>query len=83
MTFLSILFALLAEQLQPLRAVNPVYAAIKAFGVRMERWFNAGQASHGRLAWFLTVIALMVPTVLVYWLCMRVSPFLAMLWNVR
>ena len=82
MTFLSILFALLAEQLQPLRAANPVYAAIKAFGVRMEGWFNAGQASHGRLAWLLTVAALMVPTVLVYWLCLRVSPFLALLWNI-
>lgn len=82
MTFLSILLALLAEQFQPLRADNPVYAAIKGFGLRMEGWFNAGNASDGRLAWSLTAIALMLPTILVYWLCTRVSPLLALAWNV-
>jgi adenosylcobinamide-phosphate synthase len=82
MTFLSILFALLAEQLQPLRADNPVYAAIKAFGLRMEGWFNAGNESDGRLAWLLTIAALMLPTALLYWLCIRVSPFLAVACNV-
>ena len=82
MTFLSILLALLAEQFQPLRANNPAYAAFKGFGVRMESWFNAGNASDGRLAWGLTVAALMLPTVLVYWLLARVSPLLALAWNV-
>lgn len=82
MTFLSILFALLAEQLQPLRADNPVYAAIKVFGLRMEGWFNAGHPSDGRLAWFLTIAALMLPTALLYWLCIRISPFLAVACNV-
>jgi len=44
MTFLSILFALLIEQLKPLRADNPVYAWIKLFAARIENWFNAGHA---------------------------------------
>ena len=83
MTFLSIFFALLAEQFQPLRADNPVYAAIKTFVRRMERWFNAGHASDGRLAWFLTIAALMLPTALLYWLCHYTSPFLALACNVR
>ncbi len=82
MTFLSILFALLAEQLHPLRADNPVYATVRSFGIRMEGWFNAGHANDGRLAWALTIIALMLPTALVYWACLRFSPFLALLWNV-
>ncbi|MBC7414556.1 MAG: CobD/CbiB family protein [Herminiimonas sp.] len=82
MTFLSILFALLAEQLQPLRADNPVYAAIRGFGLRMEGWFNAGHASDGRLAWSLTIVALMIPTAAVYWLCLHFSVFLALAWNV-
>ncbi len=82
MTFLSIFFALLAEQFQPLRADNPVYAAIKTFVRRMERWFNAGHASDGRLAWFLTIAALMLPTALLYWLCHYTSPFLALACNV-
>ena len=82
MTFLSILLALLAEQFQPLRADNAAYAAIKGFGRQMEGWFNAGNASDGRLAWCLTIAALVLPTVLLYWLCLRISPLLALIWNI-
>lgn len=82
MTFLSILFALLIEQLKPLRADNALYAEIKAFAVRMERWFNAGQAHHGRLSWLLMVAILTLPTALIYYVCVQISPFLALIWNV-
>lgn len=82
MTFLSILCALLIEQLQPLRADNPVYALIRAFATRMESWFNAGQARHGRLGWFLMMAALMVPTALIYWLCTTINPLAAFAWNI-
>src|SRR6476660_1033805 len=82
MTFLSILFALLIEQLKPLRAENPVYGAIKAYAMRIEGWFNAGHVDHGRLGWLVVITSLTLPTVLIYWLCMQVSPFLALAWNV-
>lgn len=82
MTFLSILFALLIEQLRPLRADNVVYGAVKAFAVRIEAWFNAGRAEHGRLGWFVMMAALVLPTMLVYWICMKLSPFAAFLWNI-
>lgn len=81
MTFLSILFALLAEQIQPLRATNSVYVAIKMFGGRMEHWFNAGHADHGRLAWVLMIASLMVPTAVIYGALLHVSALLALLWN--
>jgi adenosylcobinamide-phosphate synthase len=82
MTFFSILFALLAEQLQPLRADNPVYTAIRGFAARMETSCNAGAASDGRLAWLLTVMAASLPTALVYWICIRIHPILGLLWNI-
>lgn len=82
MTFLSILFALLLEQLKPLRADNPMYMAVKQLAARMETSFNAGQESHGRTAWFLTMLALLAPTALVYWLCAKISPFAELAWNV-
>ena len=82
MTFISILFALLIEQLKPLRADNPVYGAVKMYAIRVERWFNAGHADHGRLGWFVVMLSLALPTLLVYWLCSQVSPFLALAWNV-
>lgn len=82
MTFLSILFALLFEQLKPLRADNPMYAAIKQLTARMEASFNAGQESHGRLAWIVTMLVLLVPALFIYWLCAKMSPLLALAWNI-
>ncbi len=82
MTFLSILCALLIEQLKPLRADNPIYGAIKLLAARMELWFNAGHAHHGKLGWFLVMAALMVPTAVIYWLALRLSPFAALAWNI-
>lgn len=82
MTFLSILFALLLEQLKPLRADNPMYAAVKQLAARMEASFNAGQERHGRMAWVVTMLILMLPAVLISWLCARISPFAVVAWNV-
>src|SRR4051794_2105036 len=82
MTFISILCALLIEQIKPLRADNPIYGAIKALAARMEASFNAGQEQHGRMAWIVMMALLMVPTMLVYWLCARISPIAALAWNI-
>jgi adenosylcobinamide-phosphate synthase len=83
MTFLSILCALLIEQLKPLRADNMIYAEIKGFAMRIEHWFNAGDAANGRLGWFLMMAALMVPTAAIYWVLMRYElVFAAFAWNV-
>lgn len=82
MTFLSILFALLIEQLRPLRADNRVYEAVSALAARMEGWFNAGQVHHGRIAWFAMMAAMMAPTAIVYWLCMRIHPLAGLAWNI-
>jgi len=82
MTFLSILFALLIEQLKPLRAGNPVYNGIRALAGRMEAWFNAGQAQHGKLGWWLMMLSLMVPTAAIYWACKWFNPVAALIWNV-
>ena len=83
MTFLSILCALLIEQLKPLRSDNMIYAEIKSFAIRMETWFNAGSAADGRLGWFLMMGALMIPTGLIYWVLSYYHlTFAAFAWNV-
>ncbi|MDB5959787.1 MAG: cobalamin biosynthesis protein CobD [Massilia sp.] len=83
MTFLSILCALLIEQLKPLRSDNMIYAEIKSFAIRMETWFNAGSPSDGRLGWFLMIGALMVPTGAIYWVLNHYNlTFAAFAWNV-
>ena len=82
MTFLSILFALLIEQMKPLRADNPLYAWIAALAARVESWFNAGQIKHGRLGWWAMMAILMVPTAAIYWVCKAINPVAALLWNI-
>jgi adenosylcobinamide-phosphate synthase len=82
MTFFSILCALLIEQVKPLRADNTVYLVIRGLATRMEGWFNAGQESHGRMAWIILMLVLLVPTALVYWLLAWISPFAALAWNI-
>lgn len=83
MTFFSILCALLIEQLKPLRADNQIYAEIKAMAVRIETWFNAGHAKHGRMGWFLMIGGLVLPTGIVYWVLLHYGwVFAAFAWNV-
>jgi adenosylcobinamide-phosphate synthase len=83
MTFLSILCALVIEQLKPLRADNQVYTAIKALAIRIERAFNAGDASNGRMGWILMMAALMVPAALVHYVLLHYGMiFVAFAWNV-
>ncbi len=83
MTFLSILCALLIEQLKPLRADNLIYAEIKALAMRMEGWFNAGDAANGRMGWLLLMGGLMIPTAAIYWTFMSLGwVFVAFAWNV-
>lgn len=82
MTFFSILFALLIEQLKPLRADNPVYAGTRALAAKLEKSFNAGQMQHGRLAWVLMVGAFAVPVALLYWISIKLGPLAVLILNV-
>lgn len=83
MTFLSILCALLIEQMKPLRADNQIYSRIKHLAMRMESWFNAGESGNGRLGWFLMMATLMLPTALIYWVLSYYDMvFAKFAWNV-
>ena len=82
MTFFSILCALLIEQLKPLRADNPIYAAIKAFAFKIEAWSNAGEPQNGRLGWWIVILSLTIPTALIYYFCLQINWFAALLWNI-
>ncbi|CAN5760747.1 CobD/CbiB family protein [soil metagenome] len=82
MTFISILCALLIEQLKPLRVDNPIYLQVQHLAAKIEAWCNAGKVSNGRMGWWILVGGLTVPTALVYWLCISFSPIAAFIWNV-
>lgn len=81
MTFFSILFALLIEQLRPLRATNPIYNSVKAFAEHVEKLFNAGERNHGIFAWFVVVLALVLPVLIIYVALYYIHPLLAFFFN--
>lgn len=82
MAFLSILIALLIEQIRPLRRDNPVHAVVRLFAIRAENWFNAGQSEHGRLAWIVVMAAMLLPTLFLYWIFTLLGPLAALIFNV-
>lgn len=81
MALFSIIAVLLIEQLRPLP-----YAVM--VGVPLERWagwldarFNAGERSHGVVAWLLGVGGLVLVAGIVYALLRMISPMLAWVWS--
>ena len=81
MGFLSLIIALLVEQVRPLRSRNPAYHAVRSAADVLERNFNAGERQQGVLAWLVLVVPLTLLTWLVYDLLLRAHPFLGLAWN--
>lgn len=82
MSFFAILIALLLEQARPLAYDNPVHAGLRSWARSVRRNLDAGQASHGWVAWLLAVG---VPALIaggVYWALWAFSTVLAFVWLV-
>lgn len=82
MTFLSLVTALLLEQLRPLRAGNRLYVAFARYVNRLAHNFNAGQYRDGVISWLLAVVPVAIVTLAVYLISRHVSGLLALAWNV-
>ena len=82
MKFLSLVVALLLEQLRPLRQGNRMYLWFDRYAMVLEHQFNAGQYRHGVIAWILAVAPILVVTVAVYHVLHGLSPLLSLLWNI-
>jgi len=82
MAFFSVLAALVLEHLRPLRQPLPHYQRYTLFTQWLERKFNAGEYSHGAIAWALAVVPVLAVVWLVYFLLSGGSPFLGWAWNV-
>src|SRR5574340_1543417 len=82
MSFLSLVAALLIEQVRPLRHGNRIYLLFTRYANNLERQFNAGHYRHGIVAWLLAVLPVVVIVFAVQLLLSRMSPPLAWLWNI-
>lgn len=82
MAFLSVLAAVALEHLRPLRQPLSYYQYYSRFTRWLERRFNAGEFSHGAIAWVLAVLPVVAGVWLIYALLAEVSPVLGWIGNV-
>lgn len=68
MSLLSLVFALLIEQLHPLSSRKYLNAWLLAYADFFKRNFNAGEMKHGQIAWGLAVLLPVSATIALYWL---------------
>lgn len=82
MAFLSVLIALLIEQLKPLGRGSAVYRLRQNLADLASRNFDAGQSRHGVAAWFIAVLLPTLITLAIYLLALHYSLLLALAWNI-
>ncbi len=82
MTILSLIVALVFEQLRPLAAGKYVGVPLARYAQFFERHFNDGQARHGTVAWLLAVLPPVAACIGIYYALMALNPLLGLLWNV-
>lgn len=77
MSLLSLVFALLIEQLRPLSLRKYLNAWLIAYADFFQRNFNAGQIKHGQIAWGLAVVLPLLGTLIFYWILAAQHMFFA------
>ncbi|MBU1224099.1 MAG: CobD/CbiB family protein [Gammaproteobacteria bacterium] len=82
MVFFSVLAAVALEHLRPLRQPLPHYRQYTRFIHWLESKLNAGESTHGAIAWALAVVPWLIAVWLVYALLSGISPVLGWAWNV-
>jgi adenosylcobinamide-phosphate synthase len=82
MSFFSVLFALLIEQLKPLPNGNPVHDGLIGWMRWTARNFDAGKPHHAAIVWCITVLLPALGVFAVHLAIARFSLLLALLWSV-
>lgn len=82
MSLVSLIFALLVEQVRPLPYRRVVFAPLSRLADTLDGLFNAGESQHGVLAWCLGVGGLVLVSGLAFAALYALNPLLAVAWNV-
>jgi adenosylcobinamide-phosphate synthase len=82
MKLLSLLVAMLLEQVRPLRQDNGAYQWFSRYAAGLERRFNTGHYWYGVVAWVLAAGPAVLVAAAVYHMLYSWSPLLAWLWNI-
>ncbi|MDR2196164.1 MAG: CobD/CbiB family protein [Gallionellaceae bacterium] len=82
MILLSLIVALLLEQLSPPTLRQRLRDGIAAYAHFFQHHFNAGEHRHGRIAWTLAMLAPLVIVGASFWALREMHPVLSWLWCV-
>jgi adenosylcobinamide-phosphate synthase len=82
MSFVSLVIALLLEQWRPLADRKGLVLRVARFADFLQQHFNAGERTHGIVAWVLGVVPAVLVAIGIYYLLHRLSPLLALAFNV-
>lgn len=82
MSLLALIAALLLEQFHPLSSRKYMFGWLSRYVDFFQKHFNAGEHKHGKIAWLLAVVPLMLAIVAAYWILDSVHPILAWAFNV-
>ena len=82
MSLVSLIIALLLEQWRPLADRKGLVSQAVRFADFLQQHFNAGERTHGIIAWALGVVPAMLLAIVAYYLLYGLSPFLALAFNV-
>ncbi len=82
MSLISLIIALLLEQWRPLADRRELVSWAARFADFLQQHFNAGERTHGTIAWVLGVVPAMLLALVVYYLLYSLSPLLAVAFNV-
>jgi len=82
MSLISLIIALLLEQWRPLADRKYLVSRAERFANFLQQHFNAGERQHGVIAWMLGVVPVTLAAIAAYYLLHRLSPLLALAFNV-
>ena len=82
MSFLSILFTLLIEQVRPLGPRNAAFRWYLRYVNSLGNHFNAGEPNQGLAAWLLAVLPWVLVSVAIHYFLLDISVAAAWVWNV-
>lgn len=68
MSLLSLIFALLLEQVRPLSSRQYLNAWLSGYADFFQRNFNGGESKHGQIAWLLAVSIPLFASISLYWI---------------
>jgi adenosylcobinamide-phosphate synthase len=77
MSLLSLIAALLLEQVHPLSTRKYLFTWMDSYAAFFQHQLNAGEHKHGKIAWLAAVLLPLLLVTAAYWLLMSIQPVLA------